>query len=167
MRPYLRPLWTNSCQIWCVRVFIIMFYWNMVMKMLKYKKENLMTSYFKTLSIIQRYPWQIRCCICVSLTPTWYELEIIAVPSRSKLSLLLSASTTISRSLRLRSVPLATPTGTTPSRTSSICLQKTKVRFRWKAKFTNSYFSQNQSIEHRSPQTILRHHTCKIISAHK
>ena len=29
--------------------FFIMFYWNIVMKMLKYKKENLMTSHFSTL----------------------------------------------------------------------------------------------------------------------
>ena len=39
MRPYLGPPWTNSCQIWCVRVFI-MCYWNIVMKMLKCKKRK-------------------------------------------------------------------------------------------------------------------------------
>ena len=35
MLPYLRPPWTNSCSIW----FFIMFYWNMVMKMLKCKMK--------------------------------------------------------------------------------------------------------------------------------
>ena len=67
MLPYIRPPWTNSCQIWCscchisghhepihvkfgVWKFFIMFYWNMVMKLLKCKKENLMTSHFSTLS---------------------------------------------------------------------------------------------------------------------
>ena len=38
MRPYFGPPWTNSCQIWCVKV--IMFYWNMVLKMLKWKKND-------------------------------------------------------------------------------------------------------------------------------
>ena len=32
--------------------FYIMFYWNMVMKMLKYKNDNLMTSHFSTLWLI-------------------------------------------------------------------------------------------------------------------
>ena len=45
------PPWTNSRQIWCVWGFFIMFYWNIVMKMLKCKKENLMTSHFSTLLI--------------------------------------------------------------------------------------------------------------------
>ena len=31
MRPYLWPPWTNSCQIWCVRVFPVL---------LKYGHEN-------------------------------------------------------------------------------------------------------------------------------
>ena len=51
MQPYLGSPWTDSCRIWCVRVFI-MFYWNMVMKMLKCWNKNLMMSHFRTLLAI-------------------------------------------------------------------------------------------------------------------
>ena len=51
MQPYLGLPWTNSCHIWCVRVFI-MFYWNIVMKKLKCKV--LMTSHFSTLWVCTR-----------------------------------------------------------------------------------------------------------------
>ena len=49
MRPYLGPPWTNSCQIWCVRVFyhVLLKYCHENAEM--QKKENLMTSHFSTL----------------------------------------------------------------------------------------------------------------------
>ena len=49
MQPYLGAPRTDSCKIWCARVFSIMCYWSMVMKMLKCKNKNLMTSHYGTL----------------------------------------------------------------------------------------------------------------------
>ena len=50
MQPYLKPPWTNSCQILCVRVFhhVLLKYGHENAEMQK-TKENLMTSHFSTL----------------------------------------------------------------------------------------------------------------------
>ena len=70
----LGPPWTNPCQIWCVRVFFIMFYWNMVMKMLKCKKENLMKSQFSTL-LMSLPTWN--CTGYERLIYTWHCYEVL------------------------------------------------------------------------------------------
>ena len=51
----LGPPWTDSCQIWCVEVFI-MLYQNMVMKMLKCKQFFFITSHFGTTLARPREP---------------------------------------------------------------------------------------------------------------
>ena len=53
--------------------FFIMFYWNIIMKMLKCKKDNLMTSHFSTLFI---YPWTVctvKChhSLCFHIAHLW------------------------------------------------------------------------------------------------
>ena len=45
---YVRSPQTNSCHIWGVRVFFNHVLWNMAIKMVKCKKENLMLSHFST-----------------------------------------------------------------------------------------------------------------------
>ena len=44
MWPYLWPPWTSSCQIWCVRDLVLRST-EILMKMLKWKKENFMASH--------------------------------------------------------------------------------------------------------------------------
>ena len=69
-----------------VWIFFIMFYWNMVMKMLKCKKEHLMTSHFSTLyyvNIVYQY------CICMpwllyrrhSISPCILKINHLSVKS--------------------------------------------------------------------------------------
>ena len=92
MRPYLGPPWTNSCQIWCVRVFhhVLLKYGHENAEM---QNENLMTSHFNTLCICQmlmQVPARILCwaqtfCPTLYLTAfygeTWNTKEYWSVMS--------------------------------------------------------------------------------------
>ena len=69
MQPYLRPSWTDSCQIWCVRLLhhVLLKYGN---KMLKYKKSK-----FDEVRLIGAVPLLKRSC-----GNTWvgeHELQVL------------------------------------------------------------------------------------------